>query len=415
MKVITGGLLIDGTGQDPVPNARIAISDEGRITHVGPAGAVPVPRGAEVMDVSGRAVMPGLIDCHVHLFTRPATMQERALTPLSLQVIEATHHARATLDAGITTVRDAGGTPVGFKQAAQRGLVPSPRLRISVVALSQTGGHGDSTMPSGVRLGLLPGGVAPEWPENLCDGTEEVRKAVRRVLRAGADFIKLMSTGGVMSPSDEPGSTQFTREEIAVMVYEARAQGKTCMAHAQALEGIRNAVVCGVESIEHGIYLDESVMEEMKRRGTFLVPTLVAPLWVKRRAEEKPDSVLPQALRKTLEVMEAHRASFRMAVEMGVRVAMGTDTGVGPHGSNLEELRLMVENGMTPMQAIVAATSTASQCVHMSKDIGTLEPGKLADLLVVDGNPLEDISILEDKARLLLIMQGGKAHKDAIS
>jgi imidazolonepropionase-like amidohydrolase len=413
MKVLTGGILIDGTGRDPVANSSVVIDDEGRIARVGRLDRRPAD--AEVIDVSGVTIMPGLIDCHVHLFTEVKPMQEQVLTPLSLRVIEATHHAKATLDAGITAARDAGGAPMGFKLAAQRGLIPSPRLRISVSALSQTGGHGDANMPSGVRIGLFPTGPAAEWPENICDGVEEVRKATRAVLRAGADFIKLMSSGGVMSPSDEPGATQFTREEIAVMVYEARAHGKTCMAHAQATEGIRNAVVCGVESIEHGIYLDESVIAEMKARGTFLVPTLVAPVWVQRRAEQQPGSVLPQSLRKTIEVQKAHRESFRMAVEAGVRIAFGTDTAVGPHGTNAEELRLMVENGMTPMQAIVAATKTASECVHMSRDIGTLEPGKLADLLVVDGNPLEGIGILEDKSKLLVIMQGGKAHRDNVS
>ncbi|MDP6513013.1 MAG: amidohydrolase family protein [SAR202 cluster bacterium] len=413
MKVITGGLLIDGTGSEPVPNASVVINDDGRIESVGPLDSKP--RGAEVIDASGHTIMPGLIDCHVHMMSEIKPMQERALTPLSLQIIQATQNARATLDAGVTTVRDAGGTPMGFKMAAEQGLVASPRMRISVGALSQTGGHGDSLLPSGVKLSLTGTSVPlPEWPETLADGPEEVRKVVRTVLRAGADFIKLHSSGGVLSPSDEPGATQFTREEIAVMVYEARAQGKTCMAHAQSTEGIRNAVVTGVESIEHGIYLDESVIAEMKERGTFLVPTLVAPVWVIRRAEQQPGSILPQSLRKSKEVQADHMASFRMALESGVRIAMGTDTAVGPHGTNVEELRLMVENGMTPMQSIVASTKTASEAVHMSNDIGTLEAGKLADILVVNGNPLEDISTLEDQDNLRVIMQGGGAHKDTL-
>ena len=261
---------------------------------------------------------------------------------------------------------------------------------------------------------MLPWTNPVEWPNGICDGVEEVRKAVRFILRAGADFIKLCSTGGVLSPSDKPNSTQFTREEISVMVYEARAQGKTCAAHAQGTEGVRNAVECGVESIEHGIYLDESVMEKMKRRGTFLVPTLVAPILGQRLAEQQPGILLPEAVRKAIEVQEAHRQSFRMAVESGVRIAMGSDTGVGPHGTNVEELRLMVENGMTPMEAIVASTKTASECIHLDHETGTLEPGKLADLLVVEGNPSDDVTLLEDKSKLLMIMQGGRTHKDLI-
>ena len=192
-------------------------------------------------------------------------------------------------------------------------------------------------MPNGVRM---PRGAGPEWPENICDGPDEVRRTVRSVLRAGADFVKLMATGGVMSPSDEPGSPQFTTEEIAVMVYEAAASGKTCMAHAQATAGIKNAVRAGVESIEHGIFLDDEVIAEMKDRGTFLVPTLHAPLGVLKRAEANPGSVLPQSLRKTREVIDTHRESIRAAYEAGVRIAMGTDAGMGEHGTNAEGTRI---------------------------------------------------------------------------
>ncbi len=413
MKALTGGLLIDGTGKEPVANATVVIDDDGRIAWAGQTDSRPAD--AEVIDVSGMTIMPGLIDCHVHLFVDLKPMHELALVPPSLRVVQASLNARATLDAGITTIRDTGGTPLGFKLAAQRGLIPAPRMKISVSIVSQTGGHTDFLLPGGIQYPLLPSGNELEWPNGVCDGVEEVRKTTRSILRAGADFIKLCSTGGVLSPSDEPGSTQFTREEIAVMVYEAKAQGKTCAAHAQATEGIRNAVESGVESIEHGIYLDESVIEAMKERGTFLVATLVAPLWGERRAEQEPGSVLPESLRKAREVKRYHSESFRLAVESGVRIAMGTDTGVGPHGTNLEELCLMVEHGMEPSQAIVAATKTASECLHMDNDIGTLEVGKLADLLVVNGNPLDDIGLLEDKSNLLMILQGGRPHKDIVT
>ncbi len=408
MTAIAGATMIDGTGAAPIVGATIII-EEGRIVRAG--ARLDVPRDAEVFDAAGRTVMPGLIDCHVHLLFQPASLQERLLTPPTLQVFYGARNAAETLNAGVTTVRDAGGTPQGFKMACERGLIPGPRMKIAVSILSQSGGHGDATMPSGVRT-RAPWG--PEFPENIADGPVEVRKAAREMLRAGADFIKLCSTGGVLSPADEPGHTQFSPAEIDVMVAEARAAGKTCMAHAQGTEGIKNAVRAGVESIEHGIYLDDDVIEEMKQRATFLVPTLVAPMWVIRNAEKSPGSVLPQALRKTHEVIEHHRASFSRAAQAGVRIAMGTDSGVGPHGHNAEELERMVEGGMTPMQAIVAATKTASECIHMSGEVGTLEPGKLADLLVVDGDPLADVKVLQDRARLALIMQGGKAHKCAL-
>ncbi len=359
---IHGARLIDGTGTDPQSNATVVIEDD-RIVRVGVG--IDAPPGATVYDAAGRTVMPGMIDCHVHLLFQPATLQERLLTPPSLQLFLGARNAQETLNAGITTVRDAGGTPHGFRLAIERGLIPGPRMKIAVSMLSQSGGHGDATMPSGVRT-RVPWG--PEFPENVCDGPDEVRKATRAMLRAGADFIKLCSTGGVLSPTDEPGHTQFTPEEIATAVEEARAAGKTCMSHAQATQGIKNAVRAGVESIEHGVFLDDEAIAEMKARGTFLVPTLVAPVWVIRNAERNPGSVLPQSLRKSKEVMDDHRASFRRAVQSGVRIAMGTDSGVGPHGHNAEELALMVEGGLTPMQAIVATTKTASECVHMADE-----------------------------------------------
>jgi imidazolonepropionase-like amidohydrolase len=408
---ITNATLIDGTGRDPIPNATLVIEDE-RITQAG-AGIEP-PRDAEVIDAGRRTLMPGLIDCHVHLYGRVANLQERLLTPPSLALFYGARNALRTLDAGVTTVRDASGSPAGFKMAIERGLIPGPRMRVSISAMSQTGGHGDGMMPAGVdtRAGGPGGGSrSAEFPNTLVDGPDEARRAVRQLLRAGADFIKIHATGGVMSPSDEPGHTQFTPEELAVMVYEARAAGKTCMSHAQGTQGIKNAIAAGVESIEHGIYVDDETIADMKKRGTFLVPTLVAPVWVLRHAERAPGSILPQSVRKTHEVMEDHKRNIGNAIKSGVLIAMGTDSGVGHHGSNPEELQLMCEAGMTPMQAIVASTKTASECVHMERNVGTLEPGKLADLLLVDGDPLDDIGILRDKGRLALIMQGGRAHK----
>jgi imidazolonepropionase-like amidohydrolase len=291
--------------------------------------------------------------------------------------------------------------------AIDQGLFPGPRVRIAVSALSQTGGHGDSIMPNGANI--RP--TNSEMPHTVVDGIDGVRHASREVLRAGADQIKVHTSGGVMSPNDEPGASGFSPDEIAAIVYEARAAGKTVMAHAQATQGIKNAVLGGIHSIEHGIYLDEEVVEEMKRRGTWLVPTLVAPLWVVRRAEKDPTSVPPYALRKARDVMADHQASFRLAVERGVRIAMGTDSGVGPHGTNAEELERMVEGGMTPMQAIVATTKSAAECMRIAHVTGTLEVGKRADLIGVDGDPLSDIRVLQNRDRLPLIVRDGQTVK----
>jgi imidazolonepropionase-like amidohydrolase len=406
--VVRCGTLIDGTGADPVRGATVVIEND-TIVAVHRDGTIP--RDAEVIDAGAMTVMPGMIDCHVHLTSSAQSLQQRLLTPYSLTIAQALANARLTLNCGFTTVRDAGGTPRGVKMAIDQGLFPGPRLRVAVGALSQTGGHGDGTMPSGVntRVG------SPEHPLTVVDGVEAVRKATRELLRAGADQIKVHTSGGVMSPNDEPGATGFSPEEIAAIVYEARAAGKTVMAHAQAAQGIKNAVLGGIASIEHGIYLTEEVIDAMIERGTYLVATLVAPVWVLRRAEQDPASIPPYALRKAREVKDAHFASFRMAVEKGVRIAMGTDTGVGPHGSNAEELQLMVEGGMTPLQAIVATTGTAAECARVGHLTGTIVPGKRADLLAVDGDPLADITVLQDRERLALIMKDGRVHRNVLT
>ena len=405
--VIRGVTLIDGTGSEPVQGATLVI-EEKQIISAGRGSTVP--RDATVIDAEGMTLMPGMIDCHVHLTSSAQSLQQRLLTPYSLGIAEAFANAKLTLDSGFTTVRDAGGTPRGVKMAIDQGLFPGPRLRIAVGALSQTGGHGDAMMPNGanVRVG------DPEHPNTVVDGVEAVRRATRELLRAGADQIKVHTSGGVMSVNDEPGATGLSPEEIDVIVYEARAAGKYVMAHAQATQGIKNAVLGGIASIEHGIYLDEEVIEAMKQRGTYLVATLMAPLWVIRRGEKDPAAVPPYALRKAREVLQAHQASFRMAVERGVTIAMGTDTGVGPHGTNAEEIEVMVQNGLTPMQAIVATTKTAAECCRIGHLTGTLEPGKLADLLLVDGDPLSNPKLLQDRAKLTLIMKDGAIHKNEV-
>jgi imidazolonepropionase-like amidohydrolase len=401
---ITGVRLIDGSGGDPLERATV-ILDGDRIDAVGRAADVKIPKDAVVIEAEGMTLLPGLIDCHVHVFGQWGYDLLRGLmTPPSLSLLYAVPNTRATVEAGITTVRDAGGAPAGVKVAIERGLFPGPRMLVSVAFLSQTGGHGDSMMPCCIDLG---DNKLPDVPSGVVDGEEAMRAKVREVLRAGADWIKLCTSGGVLSSADSPHHAQFTVAEIATAVYEAAAQGKRCLAHAQSTQGIKNALEAGIASIEHGIYLDDEAIAMMLERGVYLVPTLVAPQDVLDLAAARPGLLPEYAINKAREVMVTHRQSFRRAVEAGVKIAMGTDTGVGPHGGNARELGLMVENGMSPMQAIVASTRTAAELLRLDDRLGTVASGKLADLLLIEGNPLEDIGLVADAERLALVLKGG--------
>jgi imidazolonepropionase-like amidohydrolase len=409
---ITNGTIIDGRGGDPLAGT-LLVEDE-HIVVLGRKDQVTIPRDAIVIDAMGGSVLPGLIDCHVHFMLEyPHIMRELA-TPPSLRLLQGIPRMQATLEAGITTVRDAGGTPAGLKIAVERGIIAGPRMQVAVSLISQTGGHGDGFYPCCVDIGLF-GIRFYDVPNGLADGIEEVRKTTREILRAGADWIKLATTGGVLSVSDTPTSSQLTVEEIATAVYEAAAQEKRCMAHAQGSQGIKNALLGGVASIEHGVYLNDELIDLMLKKDVYLVPTLVAPLAVVEFAKEHPDILPPMMAAKANDVIETHKQSFRHAVEAGVNIAMGTDAGVGKHGENGRELELMVENGMTAMQAIVASTQNAARLLHLDKDVGTLEVGKLADVIVVKGDVLGDINTIVEPANIQLVLKGGRAAKNTFA
>jgi imidazolonepropionase-like amidohydrolase len=382
-----GATVVDGTGADPAV-ADIVVED-GRIAELGSA-----LDGDTVVDLDGKSVLPGLFDCHTHVIVSSIDTMRLLQTPFSYRFFQAAKNLEATLRTGITTVRDAGGADLGIKQAVEDGLVPGPRMHISLSMLSQTGGHGDGWMPYGgtVRALLTK---HPGVPETIVDGPDEMRAKVRELIRMGADVIKVATSGGVLSPRDKPTHAHFRPEELEVLVEEATAAGIFVMAHAQAAPGIKNAIRAGIRSIDHGIYLDDEAIELMLERGTWLVPTLVAPRGVIDAADA--GASIPEAsVAKAREVVEIHAASFAKAVAAGVKVAMGTDSGVTPHGLNLRELALMVEGGMTPMQAIEATTRSAAELMGLDGELGTLEPGKRADLVVVDGDPLE-VATLADR------------------
>jgi imidazolonepropionase-like amidohydrolase len=384
--LFAGARVVDGTGAPAAP-ADIAVED-GRIVEIG-AGL----DGDERVDLAGKAVLPGLFDCHTHVMVSTIDLTQNLQTPFSYRFYQAMQNLEATLRIGITTVRDAGGADLGVRQAVEDRLIAGPRMQISLSMLSQTGGHGDGWMASGEVVHFLPS--HPGVPRTVVDGVDEMRRTVRELVRMGADVIKVAVSGGVLSPRDKPTHAHFRPAELEALVEEAAAAGIWVMAHAQAAPGIKNAIRAGIRSIDHGIYLDDEAIELMLGNGTWLVPTLVAPRGVIDAAEA--GAAIPEAsVAKARDVVETHRASFAKAVTAGVKVAMGTDSGVTAHGDNLRELQLMVEGGMTPMQAIEAATRSAAELMGLETDLGTLEPGKRADLVVVDGDPLE-IPTLADR------------------
>ena len=384
--VLRGARIFDGTGADPA-DGDIAI-EAGRIVGIG-SGL----DGDQAVELDGKTILPGFFDCHTHVMVTGVDLWQIAQQPFSYQFFQAVKNLEATLRIGITTVRDAGGADLGVKQAVDDGLVPGPRLQISIIMLSQTGGHGDDWYPSGGELPFFM--PHPGRPSGLVDGPDEVRRKVRELVRAGADVIKVATSGGVLSPRDDPRHAHFRPAELEALVEEATAAGIFVMAHAQGADGIKNAVRAGIRSIDHGIYLDDEAIELMKARGTWFVPTLVAPQGV-IDAYDAGVPLPPAIIDKARRVLEIHRAAFRHAVEAGVRIAMGTDSGVTPHGRNLRELELMVEGGMTPAAALEATTRSAAQLLGVDGDLGTIDEDKLADFVVVSGDPY-DVATLADR------------------
>ena len=407
---IHNGSMLDCTGSKPVTDAAVLLEDN-KILEAGNRSQLTA-RGQDVVEIDARGgmILPGFIDTHVHLNGELFNLEEWVMRPFSYTFYQAIDFMRRTIDAGVTSVRDAGGVDYGMKLAVEDGLIVGPRLQISITLLSTTGGHNDNWMRSGIDPNVFTS--YPGCPDGRCDGVEEVRKKVRELLRAGADIIKICSTGGVMSPTDKPEYTQFSPEELAVIVQEAAYHGgKKVMSHAQGKEGIKQAVLAGIHSIEHGIFVDDEIIKLMVERGTYLVPTLLATLSI----VEDPEvggKMPPMMLKKAQEVGEIHKENIARAYRGGVKIAMGTDAGVMQHGKNLREPGLMVRIGMSPMEAILASTRVAAECLGWQDKVGTIEKGKLADLVITATNPLEDIDSLGNPDNILVVIKDGKVLKD---
>jgi imidazolonepropionase-like amidohydrolase len=394
--------MVDGRGGTPVENAVVVVKGE-RITAAGPAAQIKIPEGAKRMALGARTLLPGLIDAHVHLKGwRSSNPNDILVTPLPLAALRAAADCRRLLHAGFTTVRDCGGClGPNLRDAIASGEIPGPRILTAYRGLSQTG-----------RVEKVTWAVDIRPLRQEVDGVDECRRVVREHIGLGADLIKVSITGRVYAPQSDPGQTAYTLEEIRAVVDEAHRMGRRVAAHAQATQGIKNGILAGVDSIEHGIYLDEETCQLMRERNTALVPTLAYFYRIATLGEGLGSPAY--AVRKAREVVEAHMKSFALAMRMGLRIGMGTDfegSPLFPHGENGMEVELMVQGGMPAGDVIVAATATNAAILGIDKKVGTIEAGKLADLIAVPGNPLKDISALR---RVAFVMQGGRVVRSRI-
>lgn len=409
LKAILCGRLLDPVSGGITESGTVLIEDE-RIVAAGPRAAVTISPGAEIIHADELTVLPGLIDCHVHLcFPGDGwdLAQRLQLSPTEY-LLGGVAAARKTLDAGFTCVRDAGGTPAGFRRAIENGTIVGPRLQVAISILSQTGGHGDHLFLCGARLRWVP---LPDIPDEVVDGTDEMRKRIRELVRAGADWIKLCASGGVLSPGSAIHQAQFTPEELETAVSEAGRHDRRVMVHALSGAGVKNALRAGAATIEHGFSIDHEAVELFHRQDATLVPTLIAPVWnVRNAALGKVPRWVGDKARAGVEM---HARSIERAIAAGVRIAFGSDTGVGPQGSNGEEFVFMRERGLSALECLRSATTVAATTLGLAGQVGCLAPGAFADLIAVSGNPLDDIGLLADPKRIELVVKGGAVVKSA--
>jgi imidazolonepropionase-like amidohydrolase len=406
--IVKAGLLIDGSGGEPQRDMAVVVEGN-RITDVRPAAALgTVGDRVTVHDYPALTLLPGLIDTHDHIAHLGLDLKRRMNTAPSLAVIQTGRWATETLMAGITAFRDAAGADLGVKMAIDQGVIAGPRLFISLVIITQTGGHGDLTQPCGLASDFpkLPG-----IPDGIADGPDECRKKVREVIRLGADWIKIATTGGVGSPRGGPATRQFTLDELRAMVDEAHAAGKGVMVHAHGGDGLKICLEAGVDSIEHAAVADLADIERMADLHIWLVPTLSVAQRMKERLAADPHSLPSYTAAKLPLVLETQRRNFKHALQCGVKIAMGTDAGALGHAENAKELVYMTQSGMTPMQSIVASTSMAANLLGMGDSLGTIAAGRLADLILVEGDPLKDLAALADPTRVKLVMKDGALYK----
>lgn len=404
LTAVKAGRLIDPKAGVVVPGAVVLI-ENGRVKAVGPS--IAIPAGAQVIDLSGLTVLPGLIDCHTHLvgdYVNDSDPLTELKTSAAQRAYESVPNARITLDAGFTTVRDVGSyrafVDVAMRDAIAKGYFPGPRMYVAGAYLTITGGGG-----------AMSGGLAPDiglpWDLKfgIADGVDQVRQRVRDIAQHGVDVIKLLATGAFLAHGSDPHAVEYSYDEIAAAVEEARHKGLKVAAHAHSTEGVKNAVRAGVASIEHGTYVDDEGLRLMKERGTYLVADVYDAEYIR---QGKAAGIPQDFADKQPEGDEIQRQNFKKAVQMGVKIAYGTDASVYPHGFNARQFAWQVRYGQTPMEAIRSATVSAADLIGRGNLAGSLEPGKWADLIAVEGDPLRDVTVLE---KVAFVMKEGRVTK----
>ena len=385
---------------DEIKISQSVLIEDGLIKEISPS--INSKSNVNVIDGEDNYLLSGFIDCHAHIFAKGFHKEENMANPLGIHFYNAVPHSLQTVNAGVTSIRDCGSADLSFKLAQQRKLFVAPKVYLSITPLVMTGGHFDLLLPSGFDMEI----IYPGFPKGRCDGVEEVLKKTREVKRAGADFIKVMASGGVLTTNTSPEFSQFNKKELKTIVNEAKVNDMKVSAHCHSLKGMKNCIDAGFSSIEHGTFIDRKTSRKMAEKDVSLVPTLLVHQFLYKNGFPAWDSYAAEKTAKLKEIVKVHKENISVAYEEGVNILMGTDSGVIPHGHNLEELTHLVDIGMSEDEAIASGTVKAAEFMNQD-NLGLVKENYVADLILVNSNPLDDVSVLSNNDNILKVIQDG--------